>query len=126
MYWPVELMLPALLGLMVQFTVALAPFMVAVNCWSEDAFPEESVQPVQLVSMVAVPGEIFRPPPPPVPPPLELPPPQPATASARGSARNRHERNEMIRVAARPWFTRGPGFCFETCEACGKELLPGP
>ena len=58
MYCPDELMLPAVLGLMVQFTGAAPPLVnVAVNCSYEPELAFALLQPVQLVSMVAVPGE---------------------------------------------------------------------
>lgn len=81
---------PALLGLIDQFTVAVEPFILATNCCVPDALPEASVQPVQLVSILAVPGEMVRVPLPDVPL-LELPP-QPATAKARGMTKNQGAR----------------------------------
>ena len=84
-YWPLASMVPApvLRPLTDQLTLAEPPlFSVAVNC--STAVPEELVvlQPVQLVSTVAVPGETEN-------APLEelldaIPPPQPADKSTMG------------------------------------------
>lgn len=103
-------MLPALLGLIVQFTVAAEPLIVAVNCWVEDGLPDASVQPVQMVSMLAVPGVILSPP---LPVALllffEMALPHPANAKANGSASNTQEPSGWIRLAALPRFTRELG-----------------
>jgi hypothetical protein len=60
------------------------PLGVAENC--STAKPEELVvlQPVQLVSIATVPGEMDSVPPPPPPPP-EADPPQPASTNKAGT-----------------------------------------
>ena len=88
-YCPVLLMVPAPVFASPpetdQLTVAAVPFAVAVN--RSKTLPDESdpLQPVQLVSMVAVLGEIVK-----LPfeelLELELPPPQPATTSRKGTS----------------------------------------
>lgn len=88
-YWPELLIVPAPVFASPpetdQLTVAALPFTAAVNC--SKTLPDESVvlQPVQLVSMVAVLGEIVK-----LPfeelLELELPPPQPATTSRTGTS----------------------------------------
>jgi hypothetical protein len=67
----------------VQFTLAALPLNVAENCSTNP--PDEVVlHPVQLASMVAIPGEIER-----LPLPLEEPPtnapPQPARRTSAGN-----------------------------------------
>jgi hypothetical protein len=88
-YWPVLEMDPAPVlaspPLTAQVTEAAPPpLRVAVNC-SYTPELEEALQPVQLVSMVAVPDETENVPPPPPPPP-EADPPQPARRTRTGTA----------------------------------------
>lgn len=67
----------------VQFTLAALPPNVAENCSTNP--PDEVVlHPVQLASMVAVPGEIKRLPLPPEEPPTDAPP-QPARIASAGN-----------------------------------------
>jgi hypothetical protein len=86
-YWPFELMVPgpefASPPETIQFTLASPPLNVAENC-STNPPGEVVLHPVQLASMVAVPGEIER---------LLLPleeavvnaPPQPARRTSAGN-----------------------------------------
>lgn len=105
-----------------QFTVAAEPFIVAENCNVEEALPEESVQPVQLVSMEAVPGEMVSAPLP--EPPVLDPPPQPAIATAAEMAKNHEARRQRDRAARAEGFLQGPGCTVESCETCFKDMVP--
>lgn len=80
----------------VQFTPAAPPLRVAENCSTDPPDELVALQPVQLVSMVPVPGEIER------PPLEELPadaPPHPARTASAGNivlanTRMRHRRKQ--------------------------------
>jgi len=98
-YWPLfGSMVPAapVLGLMVQVTVAAPPLLsVAVNCSTGEPELLVPLQPVQLVSMDAVPGETEKVLLEELPEEVEavVPPPQPANRISAGkpaNARNRH------------------------------------
>lgn len=89
----------------VQVTVAAPPLSVAVNCSTGELEEFVALQPVQLVSMVPVPGEMENSP---FDPPADAEPPQPARANTVGTARAERSaaerRREIPRLLRR--FTR--------------------
>ena len=86
MYCPLELMVPvpdfASPPETVQFTLAALPLTVAENCSANPPDVVVVLHPVQLSSMVAVPGEMERLP---LDEPLTNAPPQPARAIRAGN-----------------------------------------
>jgi hypothetical protein len=132
-YWPLVLIVPgpvlASPPETVQVTLAAPPlFSVAANCskaWPVVLLVE--LQPVQLVSMLAVPRETEKAP----PPPPEADPPQPATRTKSGTAaaatrcagqrRGKPDLSRCEGLTARRPLEREPGICRSVVTA-GRSL----
>jgi hypothetical protein len=96
---------------------------VAENCSTADPYELVPLHPVQLVSMVTLPGEMDKLP----PDPPAVPPPQPASASNGGtSARARARSEDRPGTANRGRPLAASGQRFPLFVACKRSIKVRP